>query len=82
LTKLPFYGIIHLESEENKMETWKAKIETAVQLLRSIDDDLGNAICLMTPKADDGEPMTVLSYWDMANMLLDQLERWECEENE
>jgi hypothetical protein len=64
------------------METWKAKIETAVQLLRSIDDDLGNAICLMTPKADDGEPMTVLSYWDMANMLLDQLERWECEENE
>lgn len=63
------------------MKILKAKIETVVQLLRSIDDDLHNDICLVSPETDDGEPITEFSYWGMADMLLDHLERLEDMEN-
>jgi hypothetical protein len=64
------------------METVRTKIETAVRLLRSIDDDLQNDICLVSPEMDDSEPLTEFSYWGVADMLLDHLERLGDAENE
>ena len=64
------------------MKIVKAKIETAVELLRSIDEDLQNEICLVSPEIDDGEPLTEFSYWGIADMFLDHLERLEGAENE
>ena len=62
------------------METLKDKIDTAILLLRSIDDDLKNDICLVSPETIDGEPIGEFSYWGIANMLLNHLERLEEEE--
>ena len=62
------------------METLKDKIDTAILLLRSIDDDLKNDICLVSPETTDGEPIGEFSYWGIANMLLNHLERLEKEE--
>ena len=54
------------------------KVKSAIKLLEEIDDLTGNEMCLEVETADDGTPLTILSYWGVSNMLsqhLDELYR-------
>lgn len=58
------------------------KIEAAIDLLKSIDDDLDNKICLVAPEDEDGEIFTALTYWGVAEIVLEHLKELESEINE
>ena len=46
------------------------KLTQIIQLLREIDDELDNEICLDSTCLDDGEePLTEFTFWGIADMI-------------
>ena len=57
----------------NTIETIE-KVKSAINLLKEIDDSLGNEMCLEIETAEDGTALTILSYWGVSNMLSQHLD--------
>lgn len=54
------------------------KLKQLVHLLQQIDDELNNEICLDTTCLDDGEePLTEFTFWGIADMVIDYMQRRE-----
>jgi hypothetical protein len=55
------------------------KLKTVIHLLHEIDDEIGNEICLRLSCLDgDPEiPVTELSFWGMADLIIDYMQRRE-----
>ena len=52
------------------------KLKQLVHLLQQIDDELNNEICLDTTCLDDGEePLTEFTFWGIADMVIDYMQR-------
>lgn len=50
------------------------KVKSAINLLKEIDDSLGNEMCLEIETAEDGTALTILSYWGVSAMLSQHLD--------
>lgn len=51
-------------------------LEQAIYLLREIDDEVENELCLDSTCLDDGEePLTEFTFWGIANMIEHYAER-------
>ena len=54
------------------------KLTQVIQLLRELDDEVDNEICLNSACLDDGEePLTEFTFWGIADMLIDYMQRRE-----
>ena len=52
------------------------KLTQVIQLLRELDDEVDNEICLNSSCLDDGEePLTEFTFWGIADMIEHYAER-------
>lgn len=52
------------------------KLTQVIQLLRELDDEVDNEICLNSSCLDDGEePLTEFTFWGVADMIEHYAER-------
>ena len=52
------------------------KLTQVIQLLRDLDDEVDNVLCLDSACLDDGEePITQFTFWGIANMIEHYAER-------
>lgn len=52
------------------------KLTQVIQLLRELDDEVNNEICLNSSCLDDGEePLTEFTFWGVADMIEHYAER-------
>lgn len=57
------------------------KLKQVIHLLQEIDDELNNEICLDTTCLDDEEPLTEFTFWGLADMVLDYMQRRQSSKN-
>ena len=49
------------------------RLTNIIRQLRSIDDELNNATCLVSPEDKEGFPIAEFTFWGIANMIEDFL---------